>query len=362
MKNFFIKSFNGKKILVTGHTGFKGSWLSFWMHLLGGNVMGISNNIATRPSHYKWLKLKKKINEKIFDIRDLNKLKKVLIEFKPDYLFHLAAQSIVSKSYDNPINTWSTNTMGTINLLESLRYIKNKCSVVIITSDKCYKNLELKRGYKENDLLGGQDPYSASKASAELAINSYYKSFLSKKKNISLAIARAGNVVGGGDWTRDRLLPDCIKSWSKKKSVYIRNPRSTRPWQHVLEALSGYMMLAIKIKNDPRLNGQAFNFGPNQLNNYSVIRVLNESKKSWDSVKWIIKKNNKFYESSLLKLNSTKAKKKIGWKSILDFKSTIRLTINWYKEFYKHKNVYEISKNDICFYTDKLNKKINFKK
>ena len=161
------------------------------------------------------------------------------MEFKPDYVFHLAAQSIVSKSYDSPVNTWTTNSIGTINLLESLRYIKNKCSVIIITSDKSYKNLELKRGYRENDLLGGQDPYSASKASAELAIISYYKSFLCKKKNISLAVARAGNVIGGGDWTKDRLIPDCAKSWSKKRSVNIRNPKSTRPWQHVLEALSG---------------------------------------------------------------------------------------------------------------------------
>ena len=361
MRNFFIKSFYGKKILVTGHTGFKGSWLSFWIYLLGGKVMGVSNTITTKPSHYKCLNLKKKINEKIFDIRDLNKLKKVVMEFKPDYVFHLAAQSIVSKSYDSPVNTWTTNSIGTINLLESLRYIKNKCSVIIITSDKSYKNLELKRGYRENDLLGGQDPYSASKASAELAINSYYKSFLCKKKNISLAVARAGNVIGGGDWTKDRLIPDCAKSWSKKRSVNIRNPKSTRPWQHVLEALSGYMMLAIKIKQDSSLNGQAFNFGPNQLNNYSVVGVLQESKKSWDSVKWIIKKTNKFYESNLLKLNSTKAKKKIGWKSILNFKSNIGLTINWYKNFYKKKNMYEISKNDIYFYTDQLNKKINLK-
>ena len=259
---------------------------------------------------------------------------------------------MVNKSYSNPIETYKSNTFGTLSILESLKVLKNKCVVVLITSDKSYKNLEIKRGYKENDLLGGIDPYSSSKASAELIIQTYIKSFFSKKKNLSLAVARAGNVIGGGDWSLDRLIPDCIKSWSKNKNVILRNPNSTRPWQHVLEALSGYLILSIQLSKNKKLNGEVFNFGPSNKKNYSVLNVVKNMKKDWKSVSWKVGKRNKtFYESNLLKLNSIKAKKKLNWKCILTFRETINLVITWYKAFYGKKlDMENVSIDQIRFY------------
>ena len=243
------KQFKNKTVLVTGHTGFKGSWLTLWLVLLGAKVIGLSINFPSNPSHFNLMKLQKKINHKKIDIRNLKLLKKIFRRYQPDYVFHLAAQSLVKKSYSEPIYTWGTNTMGTLNILESLRELKKNCVAVLITSDKSYKNVEIKRGYKENDILGGGDPYSSSKASAELAIQSYISSFFSSKKTkVLIGIARAGNVIGGGDWSENRLVPDCAKSWSKNKKVLIRNPRSTRPWQHVLEAIWGYLLLASDLK------------------------------------------------------------------------------------------------------------------
>ena len=245
----FYNQYKNKKVLVTGHTGFKGSWLTSWLVLLGAKVTGLSLYVPTNPSHFKAIKLRNKINNKKMDIRNLKLLKKFFKKHQPDYVFHMAAQAIIKKSYSDPINTWETNTVGTLNVLESLREIKKNCVTVIITSDKCYKNLEIKRGYKENDILGGKDPYSASKASAELAIQSYISSFFPlNKTKVFIGIARAGNVIGGGDWSENRLIPDCVKSWSKNKKALIRNPKSTRPWQHVLEAVCGYLLLALNLK------------------------------------------------------------------------------------------------------------------
>jgi len=231
----------------------------------------------------------------------------------------------------------------------------------MITSDKSYKNLEIKRGYKEEDLLGGLDPYGASKSSAELAIKSYVKSFFSsKKKNISIAVARAGNVIGGGDWSEDRLVPDCVKSWSRKKKVLIRKPNSTRPWQHVLEALNGYLILASKLKeNRNKYHGQAFNFGPRNINNYKVIQVVREMKKNWNVIRWkVAHQNKKFFENNLLKLNSLKAEKKLKWRCILNFNETIFFTINWYKNFYsKRNNSYNSSLSQIKLYEKLFNER-----
>ena len=347
-----LKNFRNKKVIVTGHTGFKGSWLSLWLHLSGAKVMGLSNEILTKPSHFRSLKLNNKIISKNVNICDLKKMKKIFLDFKPDFVFHLAAQALVKKSYISPIETYQSNTFGTLNILECSRSLKNKCSVVLITSDKSYKNLEIKRGYKENDLLGGIDPYSSSKAAAELIIQTYINSFLSSKKNISLAVARAGNVIGGGDWSSDRLISDCVKSWSKNKKVQLRNPNSTRPWQHVLEALSGYLILSIKLSKNKKLNGEAFNFGPSNKNNYSVLDVVRNMKNQWKSVSWKINKKNKLhYESNLLKLNSKKAKKKLNWKSILTFRETINLVTTWYKTFYnKNLKTEDLSIKQIKFY------------
>jgi CDP-glucose 4,6-dehydratase len=307
------------------------------------------------------LNLNKKILSKNLDIRNLKVLKRFIRKYQPDFVFHLAAQSIVRTAYENPIKTWSTNTIGTVNILESLRQLKKKCIAVIITSDKCYENLEIKRGYHENDRLGGKDPYSASKASADIAIRSYISSFFSYKKNkVLIATARAGNVIGGGDWSSNRLIPDCVRSWSKKKKVLIRSPNSTRPWQHVLEAIYGYITLAINLNKNPSLHGEAFNFGPANNQNYKVVSVIKLMKKYWQNVSWKLYKNNNkiFKESSLLKLNSQKAKKNLKWKSILTFKENISLVANWYKNFYLNsKQAYKLTSSQIEFYQNILNKR-----
>ena len=308
--------------------------------------------------------LKKKIKHLTVDICDFKKLSNQFKRYNPDFVFHLAAQSLVKKSFSNPIFTWQTNTIGTLNVLESLRELKKNCAAVIITSDKSYKNLEFKRGYNENDILGGKDPYSASKASAELAIQSYISSFFPKNNTrVSIGIARAGNVIGGGDWSNDRLIPDCVKAWSKNKKILIRNPKSTRPWQHVLEAISGYLFFALSLKKNKQFHGEAFNFGPNNAKNYNVIFLVKLMKKNWRKISWKLDNKSKkvFYESNLLKLNCNKAKVNLKWKSILSFKETINMVSDWYKNYYsKKKNPHEISFNQIKKY-EKLLKKRSMK-
>ena len=316
MKLILQQIFKNKKVIITGHTGFKGSWLTMWLIMSGAKVIGLSDHFKSFPSHFQLLRLNKKIINKKLDIRNLVKLQKCIKKYQPDFVFHLAAQSIVKAAYENPIQTWSTNSIGTVNILESLRQLKKKCVAVIVTSDKCYENFEIKRGYNENDRLGGKDPYSASKASADIAIRSYISSFFCHKKNkVFIATARAGNVIGGGDWSPNRLIPDCVRSWSSKKKVLIRSPHSTRPWQHVLEAIYGYITLAINLNKNSSLHGEAFNFGPSNYQNYKVISVIKLMKEYWQNVSWKLHKNNKiFKESSLLKLNSQKAKKNLKWK------------------------------------------------
>ena len=334
------KNFKNKKVLITGHTGFKGSWLTMWLLKLGANITGLSNGVPTKPSHYSYLNLKSKIKNKRVDLKNFNKIKRLIKSQRFDYIFHLAAQSLVKESYFNPKNTFETNTIGTLNILESLKSINYQCTVVLITSDKVYKNFEINRGYHENDILGGHDPYSASKASAEIVIQSYLKSFLYNRKNLRIGIARAGNVLGGGDWSNNRLIPDCMKSWSKNKTVILRSPNSTRPWQHVLEAIYGYLILAINLRIKPKINGEAFNFGPSNKKIRTVISVINVIKKNWTYVKFKKKKNtqNSQYESTLLKLNSNKAKKILKWKSILTFDESIVMITDWYKNFYNKRD------------------------
>ena len=253
LKKFFYK----KTVIITGHRGFKGSWLSLWLSILGAKVVGISIDTPTSPSLFNALNLKKRIIDIKADIRNLKKINKIFNKFKPDYVFHLAAQSLVKKSYNKPLYTFTTNFVGTLNILHILKDLKKQCTAIIITSDKSYRNFELSRGYRENDILGGDDPYSASKAAAELMIRSYVNCFFKNKKNkkrVLIGIARAGNVIGGGDWSLNRLVPDCVKFWSKKKKVIIRNPRSTRPWQFVLEVIWGYILFAIKLRKNSKLH------------------------------------------------------------------------------------------------------------
>lgn len=360
----FRKIFKNKKIIITGHTGFKGSWLTLWLNYLGAKVIGISNEIPTKPSFFKKLNLKNNCKSLKVNIKNLRQIQKIFSKEKPDFVFHLAAQSLVKKSYSNPINTFETNTLGTLNVLESLKKLKNRCNVVIITSDKSYKNIEISRGYKENDLLGGKDPYSASKGSAEFVIQSYINSYFFKKKNnVFISVARAGNVIGGGDWSSDRLIPDCMKSYSKNKPVEIRNPYSTRPWQHVLDIIYGYLTLCSTLYKNKKIHGEVFNFGPSKKSNFTVFYILTKIKNILPNLKWkTFEKRNTFYESKLLKLNSNKAKLKLGWNSILTIGESIKLVSEWYNNFYNKKNrnkkkeLYNFSVSQINYYTKKLKK------
>tara|TARA_B100001094_G_scaffold332348_1_gene404020 strand:- start:1655 stop:2758 length:1104 start_codon:yes stop_codon:yes gene_type:complete len=363
MKNYinnFKNCYKNKNVIITGHTGFKGSWLTLWLYMLGANIRGIALDPKSRPSHYDKLNITKNISDLRINILDRKKLENAIINFKPDFVFHLAAQAIVKESYDHPIKTWETNLLGTINVLEVLRKIKHKCTAIIITSDKCYKNKELQRGYKEEDELGGSDPYSASKGAVEIAIQSYINSFFSKKNNVSIAIGRAGNVIGGGDWSKNRILPDCIKSWSRKSKVILRSPNSTRPWQHVLEPVSGYLALGQQLESNFKFHGEAFNFGPKEKMDRTVLDLVKEMAIHWKNVKWEIKPNKNMHEAGLLKLNCKKAKDKLKWFSTLNYNQTIKLTADWYKEYYNNKSdIHNVSISQINYYINMAkNKKL----
>lgn len=332
----FLDSFNGKKVVITGHTGFKGSWLSIWMKHLGAEVHGLSLEPPSNPSHYDAASLSCQVTDYRVDVRNGKILKELLNEIKPDFVFHFAAQALVRASYDAPADTWETNTIGTINLLDSLRLFKHPCVAVLITSDKCYDNLEWVWGYRETDLLGGADPYSASKAAAELAIRSYVKSFFPCDGPVRIGIGRAGNVIGGGDWAQDRLIPDCVRAWSCGEVVELRNPLATRPWQHVLEPISGYMCLGTSLLGSSELHGEPFNFGPPSYQDHTVGELVEAMSRHWDQVRWtnLSVEGDRPYESGLLKLNCDKALHHLGWAAAWDFEDTVRETALWYKNFY----------------------------
>ena len=336
----FNNIYNNKKVLVTGHTGFKGSWLTIWLLKLGAQVVGVSNGIPTSPSMFEELELASRIKDYNCDIRDLNLLKKIVKIEKPDFLFHLAAQPIVSTSYSLPIDTITTNVTGTANVLEALRISNHYCTSVIITSDKAYDNVEQIWGYKEDDNMGGKDIYSGSKGAAELIIKAYYHSFFKAEAcNVKLAIGRAGNVIGGGDWAKDRIVVDCMSAWSKHKPVEIRSPSATRPWQHVLEPLSGYLDLGASLYQNHELNGEAFNFGPRAEQNRTVKELLEDLSLLWNFDKtedaFLVTDNIPFHEAGLLKLNCDKALAQLQWHPTLVYNETIQYTGLWYYAFYK---------------------------
>lgn len=339
----FNNVYKGKKVLVTGHTGFKGTWLTTWLIKLGADVIGVSKDIPTKPSMFEELKLETKIKHYEEDIRDLKKMIEIVANEKPEILFHLAAQPIVSTSYEDPIETISSNVMGTANILEALKVSNHMCTAVIITSDKAYDNVEQVWGYKEDDKMGGKDIYSGSKGAAELVIKSYYHSFFkNKESNIKLAVGRAGNVIGGGDWAKDRIVVDCMLAWSENQAVEIRSPKATRPWQHVLEPLSGYLNLGAELYKSDTLHGEAFNFGPRAEQNHTVQQLLEDLSKYWsfksvdDAFK--VTDNIPFHEAGLLKLNCDKALFYLKWQANLEYKETIRFTSEWYYDFYRLKN------------------------
>lgn len=344
------KFYNKKKILITGHTGFKGSWLVHWLSKYNVKIMGISLNPTNQLNLFKYLD-KKKLVDKRFDITNYKKLEKNILEFKPDIIYHLAAQAFVKKSIFQPLETFKTNIIGTANILNCLNKLKKKTISVIITSDKCYENFSLLRGYHEKDRLGGHDPYSASKASAEIVFRSFFNSILKKNNKIRIATARAGNVIGGGDWSPDRLIPDCVRAWALNKKVQIRNPNSTRPWQHVLEPLSGYIALSYYLKKNKKINGNSFNFGPKTKEVATVKKVIQLSQKYWRGAEFKVYKEKFFKEDNLLSLNSMKAYKTLKWKKTLNIHETIRLTMKWYNSFYlKKAKVLNLLDNDINYY------------
>lgn len=336
-KNLFDGVYKNRKVLVTGHTGFKGSWLTLWLKQLGAEVTGYSAYLPSKPCNFEVMRLEKQINHVQGDVLDIRRLGETFKKNKPQMVFHLAAQPIVRKSYDDPKRTFDTNVGGTVNVLECIRRSPSVKAAVIITSDKCYRNVEWTWGYRENDALGGDDPYSASKACAEIVVNSYVKSFFSDDgARAKVATARAGNVVGGGDWAADRIVPDCVRSWAAGRSAVIRNPSSTRPWQHVLEPLSGYLLLGAALYSSGALNGEAFNFGPEQKTNESVAKLIGAMSSCWSEARWerYKGKNSGKKESSLLKLSCDKALNLLHWRSALPFDETVALTAEWYKKYY----------------------------
>lgn len=331
--------YRGRKVLVTGNTGFKGSWLTTWLLKLGADVVGISKDVPTSPSMFESLDLEKKIKHYVADIRDLAVVKKIVASEKPDFLFHLAAQAIVSTSYKDPVDTISSNVVGTMNVLEALRGINHNCCAVLITSDKCYENVEWVWGYKETDRMGGKDIYSGSKGAAELVIHAYIKSFFySKNGPVRIAVARAGNVIGGGDWAKDRIVVDCVRAWSQGNPVEIRCPQATRPWQHVLEPLSGYLTLGSNLFNNPKLHGEAFNFGPRSEQNITVLNLLHDLSLELNLVEldntYKITDDIPFNEAGLLKLSCDKALFFLKWQSTLTYKQTVNYVGDWYSSHF----------------------------
>ncbi len=336
----FNNAYAGRKVLVTGHTGFKGSWLSAWLLRLGAEVCGYSNAVPTEPSLFELAGLAKTLRHEVGDIRDIDRFVSVLESFRPHYIFHLAAQAIVSLSYKDPLETLSTNVMGTAVVLQALRSVDWPCVATIITSDKCYENVEWPWGYRETDRLGGQDVYSGSKGAAEVTFHAFHQSFFKQPDGpVRLASTRAGNVIGGGDWAADRIVADCIRAWVRDRTVEIRSPSATRPWQHVLEPLSGYLTLASSLGIEGDLHGESFNFGPRAEQNHTVVRLLFDLARVWGfadpSDSYAIVDNIPFHEAGLLKLSCDKALLRLKWEPNLSYDECVGLTGQWYRDVLK---------------------------
>lgn len=351
MRNVSTRFWKGKKVFITGHTGFKGAWLSFWLWKMEAHVTGYALEPPTSPSLFELLKLKSKIKSVYGDVRDLNFLKKNI--GNAEIVFHLAAQPLVLESYKNPVDTYATNVMGTINLLEACRENKNLKAIVNVTTDKCYENRENPEiAYKENEPMGGFDPYSNSKACSELVTDSYRKSFYKSGDKIGIATARAGNVIGGGDFASDRLIPDCIRGIIKGKKIIVRNPESTRPWQHVLEPLAGYLMLAESLCKAPKVFSEGWNFGPKEKDAKSVLYVMDIFCKLWGhGASYKIRKNHRApHEAGYLKLNSLKAQKKLLWIPRWNSETAMKKTVEWYKGYLEKENLEKITSAQIESY------------
>lgn len=325
-----LRSFSGKRVFITGHTGFKGSWLTFILKELGADVMGFALP-PDATSHFEMLGLAGKIEHVVGDIRDAEAVRRALSDFQPEYVFHLAAQALVRRSYDDPVSTFATNMMGSVHVLEAVRQCSSVRSLVYITSDKCYENVEWVWGYRETDRLGGHDPYSASKAAAEIVFSAYVRSFFAERKDLGAASARAGNVIGGGDWAQDRIVPDCIRAVQAGKPVRLRNPYSTRPWQHVLEPLSGYLQLAALLRNRPDQFGGSWNFGPSTREVRTVRDVAAAIVKHLGRGSIEVDEGGaRHHEAQLLQLNCDKAHQLMGWYPRWGVDQTLAATAEWY--------------------------------
>lgn len=334
--------FKNKKVFVTGNTGFKGSWLISWLHLLGAEIKGFALSPENSFDLYNLINGDAICNTVIADIRNKEIVKKELLEFQPDFIFHLAAQPLVIESYSDPVYTYEVNTIGTANLLDALRFLEKKCIAVMITTDKVYHNYETGQAYKEEDRFGGYDPYSASKGAAEIVIDSFKKSYFNPAKyhihKKSISVARAGNVIGGGDWSINRIIPDIVKALASEQIIKVRNPNAVRPWQHVLEPLSGYLTLAARQTENPTLYADAFNFGPYLTDNLTVQQIVEEAIKIWGGGLYDFPEyTNNLHEASLLQLDISKAQNLLNWKPKYNAEEAIRKTIDWYKFYSSNK-------------------------
>jgi CDP-glucose 4,6-dehydratase len=345
-----------KRVLITGHTGFKGAWLALVLNHLGAKLAGLSHDIPTSPSLFELAEVKNLLEDFRVDIRDLESLKDTIESFKPQIVFHLAAQALVRDSYQNPEKTYSTNIMGTVNLLEALRQNKNASVCINVTTDKCYENREWHWGYREIDQLGGHDPYSSSKACSEIISAAYRRSFFSGKNSMALATARAGNVIGGGDWAQDRLIPDIFKGWLANKTITIRNPGSIRPWQHVLEAIHGYILLAEKLARQPEDYAEAWNFGPYESDAKPVGWIAEKLQQSLPNMDLQMGSSDNLHEAAYLKLDCSKARAQLGWEPQTDLCTAINMIIEWYEAYKSGRNIRQHTLQQIKEYMDKLTK------
>lgn len=357
----FNDIYKNKKVFVTGHTGFKGSWLALWLTKLGAEVCGYSLEPNTTPSMFNELNIGKEIHKSIIgNILDAEKLEKAVNEFQPEIIFHLAAQPLVRLSYAEPVQTYQTNVIGTLNVLEAARKCSSVKAFVNVTTDKCYENKEINRGYREDEPMGGYDMYSSSKGCVEIMSSSYRRSFLQGDNTYAMATARAGNVIGGGDWALDRLIPDCVRSINQNIDIEIRNPIAVRPWQHVLEPLSGYLLLGQRLLENGKQYADGFNFGPNEDSVLTVADVANRVCKFYERGEVIVGEKSPLHEAGLLMLNIDKAKEVLNWTPTYNANEAISKTADWYKKFYEQKtNMLEFTVNQIDEYQEKLKWDLN---